>query len=368
MTIDIKGLVAVPMRKATPEWQGVRYYSPDGDLVCKTCTKCRALLVVDSFPRMRGQKDGLSTKCSPCGSAIGRTNYRKRVESKAKSAPQVEDVSGVLDPASGEILTLHKVTKTLMKKTTSSEWRGSTYHDEVGTLVAKTCPKCKNILVSDAFGPSRGRVGNLESYCRKCNSIRYYTQLMQREKDSPGFLKSRSDKRYLKLSTRSPEEVFADTMRLRPDGTKWCRKCRNYREAHKYNSNKYTSDGLSVMCRECHNQDSRDKYHQAAENTWTASGIPWTCYLSTCDKPYQEQDHVIPLELDGPDDLNNLLPMCTHHNRSKSDSSLAEWLRGRHPEALLDTLSTVISFGVTPWTYKDSEETIEGIMTELVVK
>ena len=344
--MDTTGLRCEPMKRVRKDWQGARYYDLSGKLVCKTCTRCREVLPIGTFPKMRGQKDGLSTKCSPCGSAVGMSYYWKKRESVAPLPRKYIDTLEVIIPSTGEVKELRGIEVVMMKKATSTEWRGSVYYDKTGNLVAKSCSRCRNIISPDGFGRSEGKREGLESSCRKCNSSRYYAYLKEREKQEPGFMKNRSEKRYDKLARRSPEEVGNDTRRLREEGAKWCRGCRDHQGIELFNSNKYTSDGLSVMCRKCHNADGRMKYHRVAEKYWTEVGIPHECYLSTCRKPYQEQDHVIPLELGGPDTVENLLPMCEHHNRSKNDSPLEDWLSRRHPEALEDTINTVIGIGI----------------------
>jgi len=42
---------------------------------------------------------------------------------------------------------------------------------------------------------------------------------------------------------------------------------------------------------------------------------------------FEEWDHVVPLDAGGTDTIDNLVPSCRAHNRSKGRKTLFEWLR-----------------------------------------
>lgn len=124
-------------------------------------------------------------------------------------------------------------------------------------------------------------------------------------------------------TARTPEEIVADRLRLRPDGLKWCKK----RAEHdgpiplsEFSDERGTADGLRSLCKLCDNGGIR----RIGEAYWLEVGIPLECVY--CGGPYEHVDHVTPHRRGGTDDPSNLMPSCLPCNNSKRAKPLAEWL------------------------------------------
>lgn len=57
------------------------------------------------------------------------------------------------------------------------------------------------------------------------------------------------------------------------------------------------------------------------------------CTVPGCSKKYQTLDHRIPWSKNGKTSVENLFPMCTEHNLSKSDTEYETWLKSQKIKA-----------------------------------
>lgn len=242
---------------------------------------------------------------------------------------------------------------------------GFRYYSAEEHLVCKTCLMCFEVYTVDKFGKHSYAKDGLSSKCREClktyNSEKYLKKILV----NPEYKKIENSKISQKLMTRTDSEVISDRVRLRTGSRKSCRKCRRSLSFDEFDLCRGNYDGLQHTCRVCRRNDRWDKTRGVHEEYWTAKDISLSCYVSGCEEYGNTSDHVIPIELEGPDILSNLLPQCNSHNSGKNSRSLLKWLQTYHPESLYGTLTTVLSYGVSPWTYLDTPEEISTILTEL---
>ena len=238
------------------------------------------------------------------------------------------------------------------------------YRDDV--LVAKHCGNCNELRLSSDFYPRTDRPDGLQSKCTPCHTATSKESYRRTfEKDSTIYTK-RAETQRTNLRARTDYEIAKDMARLRPNGTKRCRKCKKTLSVIQYYTQRVRSDGLTSHCKTCDTKDARDRYQKPYIAYWIAKGIPLRCYV--CSGDWSEIEHVVPTKLGGTDSEDNLLPTCVVCNRGpngKFNTPLLKWLQTYRPDAIYSTISTVLSYGVSPWTYLDSPEEIDQILTEL---
>lgn len=238
-------------------------------------------------------------------------------------------------------------------------WKGRYCFNTQGILVSKTCSFCRNLLSVDEFNKSSSKKYGVASSCRACMR-RYNSQWASNSADNGKSIGvSRYELRRESNKGRTPEEVAAECNRLRPNGVKKCTSCQTEKTLDMYYASKNYEDGLQYKCKECIISSRSRRY----EKYWKSRKIPLTCYV--CQEPYAHSDHVVPLSLQGPDSIENRLPMCGFHNISKNGTPLLKWLSAHHPDKIYEVLTRVLSYGVSPWTYLDTPEEISTILTEL---
>lgn len=207
-------------------------------------------------------------------------------------------------------------------------------------IVTQSCGRCKQVLPSTDFAPSkRGRDGH---YCRACRrdpsravehkprQCEYCKQLYIPKivQGSPRFCSNTCSNRgnmRRHAATRTKRRELARAQNVcdtcgaslahRRAGTKFCndtcraqftRRWDNYR-ARKLNA---TIEPFTV-----------DELHAC----WIANGInPDECFY--CEGPHEHDDHYIPLSRGGDHCVENLVPACQFCNLSKKDKLAEEWL------------------------------------------
>lgn len=245
------------------------------------------------------------------------------------------------------------------------DWRGTRFYTDDGVLVYKTCLDCRTILSLDLFSKHKSAKDGLRNQCRDCLKKLNSDAYRRRTANNPNYSKEASARGRNKNSSRTHQEMLDDRLRVRPLGSKICLTCRSYLNLDMFHKCMANEDGLQDRCIDCRRKRKWEKKRGVYEENWKSLEIPNVCYLYSCDDPNTEVDHVVPSALNGPDELDNLLPLCKKHNASKQHRTLLKWLSQYYPNDLLPTLSKVLSYGVSPWTYLDSPEEIEQILTEL---
>ncbi|WP_431959215.1 HNH endonuclease [Actinacidiphila sp. bgisy160] len=167
------------------------------------------------------------------------------------------------------------------------------------------------------------RPGGIDTICR----AHHVAAGRARCAANPGAHAADSRAHRARLAARTDAEIAAGRARLRPDGLKRCRKCREQLPLDAFSDNRTRADGLNVDCRDCDNP----KLRRAAMPHIEAMDL-WTCVY--CGGPAEHTDHVIPQAHGGSDDAVNLVPACAECNTSKNAAPVLEWIARRDPELL----------------------------------
>lgn len=231
--------------------------------------------------------------------------------------------------------------------------RGAYYTDSSGILVAKTCPTCSRVLPKEAFGIRNGNKYKygINSECLECVSD-YNRKYRHKSNNTEGMLgtieRNRIDLR--KRSSRTKAQILEDQKKFRPTGTKPCRTCKEELDLSEFRRDRTRTDGLNVMCKKCHVIAVSTSEYGDFLTYWADNGIPIECYA--CLGPFEEVEHIVPLTLDGPNDLTNMLPACRACNRGpggKHRMCMTKWLRTRRPDDYSEVTNRVMSYGVWPF-------------------
>lgn len=256
------------------------------------------------------------------------------------------------------------ITRVLIRKHMKPTGMYKYYID--GTLATKHCGSCGKLKTYEDFYKRSDRPDGIQSKCISCHLESSKKNYQETYEKDPTIYVDRAEARRLILKGRTDQEVNEDRERLRPDGVKACRKCGVIQPLGNYYNQRVRSDGLTSHCKECDTINAKLRYQETYIGYWEGSGIPLVCYI--CQEPWEEVEHVVPEDLDGTDDLSNLLPACKSCNRGgngKFSTPLLKWLQIHKPDILHEVITRVLSYGVSPWTYLDSPEEIQQILTEL---
>lgn len=194
----------------------------------------------------------------------------------------------------------------------------------------KICYSCREYKALNMFTVSRTRLDGLQDTCKECSKERTI---------APEKIKEYRKKHRLALSNRSNEEISIDQLKLRPTGTKVCRKCRESKPLCNFSVKRNEKDGLRTTCKQCDIMLSRYYGKKVYIDYWTINEIPLECYV--CGGKWTEVDHVIASSRGGSDDPCNRLPICKPCNSSKNANPLEEWLIVKHPDKIDDILYKV---------------------------
>ncbi len=191
----------------------------------------------------------------------------------------------------------------------------------------KACTKCREVKPRNDFPRDRRRRDGRKSRCRECcraadRTRRADPEYRERERTADA---ARKRARLAANAARTDEQVAADRARLRPDGMKRCRSCREVLPLDAFSANRARADGLNDTCRLCAHADLL----RAAALKIEALDLYACTY---CGGPAEAIDHVIPRALGGTDDAHNQTPACGSCNSSKNATPVLEWLARRDPE------------------------------------
>lgn len=333
--MDITDLRSEPIKSKMKPTGLYRYY--DGDiLVGKECVSCGICFTIDNYHNAKDKKDGTVSKCKQCVSAQVSSSYADRYDKTGAQVPGwVEEVTQGTD-LEGMIAVPSRRYR---------GWQGVRFYNSDGKIVGKVCPECKKAIAVGLFDRNLGHTDGLSTYCKKCNGSLNKEYASIRQDNDPNYAKNRSKKSYEKYFLRTDEEIAIKRSSIHPEGTKRCRVCRGTRKFTEYDIARGRADGLAQDCKEC----KVTKRRRVCEEYWKIAGIPLVCYLDSCSKGFEEIDHVVPVTLDGSDDLSNLLPICSHHNKRKHGTLLPLWLMDDYPEDYRSTMETVEGYGIDTW-------------------
>ena|SRR5690606_7680149 len=171
-----------------------------------------------------------------------------------------------------------------------------------------------------------------QTICRACNreSLRRRYRRGGAARRAQGRVYAQSYRE--RNSNRSPDEVTAARLRLRPDGVKRCRQG-HLAPLAEFRKNSGCADGLADTCRACHSREVSDATKAKYQAWFEAMGfVPGVCYTG-CGREATTADHLVPRNLGGPDVAENCAPMCQSCNAAKNDNDPWQWLTARELRA-----------------------------------
>ena len=199
------------------------------------------------------------------------------------------------------------------------------------------CSGCRKVFDAEALGGKRT--------CPACRERAKAHAAAARERDPEGVRAAEragrranpaasraTDRRKREgYAARSPEEVAAARLRLRPAGTKRCRACDRGLPLGDFAERSTTADGLQDECRGCRYDRTARRLVRRCMARWEELDL-WAC--AYCGHPWEHVDHVLARSRGGSDEPENLVPACAECNLSKNDRPVVEWfteLRNRAP-------------------------------------
>lgn len=129
------------------------------------------------------------------------------------------------------------------------------------TCPGKWCPGCEQNMCYSAFGPNKARKDGLQSYCRKCFSVKHATFRQKnlehvRESTRVRIRKSREASRQAKIRLERTIE-FDHAVDACICRGKRCPCCKQTKCVSFFNADQCSKSGLHSHCRECYNLKSR---------------------------------------------------------------------------------------------------------------
>lgn len=318
-----QGYKAVPiMRHKNYSTGNYRYYDSAGTLIAKTCSGCNTVKTPAEYAKHRSRKlDGISSKCKTCSKDDESARRKNNPGLVARSSKAQRD-----------------------KYTERSDIQIVEDQIRLHPQGTKRCVYCNNIVVLADFPKDRSKSDGLSTECRNCGR----TRQANKRKTTDGYESAMHRRRRIYHRKRTPEEIEEDRNKARPTGKKKCKRCKTVFPLDNFYSDRGARDGLGDSCKQCAKKSAVELRRARYLAYWMSKGIPQVCYL--CGRPYEHVDHVVPLELGGPDELINMLPMCALHNVGKSDTPLDQWLYQKHPYEMERVLRKVIfEYGVDPY-------------------
>lgn len=194
-------------------------------------------------------------------------------------------------------------------------------------------PEQRAAFQANLNDPRHGTVngyGNLRCRCSRCYEGWIVTDPATGERLTYNAYKYRetNDRR----RARTEAQADADFDRLCPDG-KLCRGCDRVLPKDAFNRGWTRPDGRQIRCTPC--MSARIKRNRELPGFWRSAGIDPTRCLYCGVNQTEESDHFVPLDLEGPDDMSNLVPACRDCNRGRRGKHRRdphEWLLERHPK------------------------------------
>jgi 5-methylcytosine-specific restriction endonuclease McrA len=216
---------------------------------------------------------------------------------------------------------------------------GSVRHwSDDGELLAGTCRECGALTAVAELSSSRAHPGGRHLLCRPCNAARLAiyddahpeakrarSRASRLARTAAGLTVADNRSTRDRRRRRAPAQLALDLTRLRPDGLKRCRLCREQLPIAAYGPDAAGPDGLRTECRPCDAAAKARRRIGAYVTSWEDRDL-WTC--AYCGAPFEEIEHVLALSAGGADVPENTVPSCEACNRGpggKHDADLFEW-------------------------------------------
>lgn len=255
------------------------------------------------------------------------------------------------------------LTEVKMQRADSSGWRGA-YYVQGKECIAKTCSSCRNVLSAEEFGRRKNRKYGLKSQCAGCDRAtvtRVRSKVVDGTRRSVVYNRRNAEK----YRSRTPEELTADQVRLRPTGSKACNGCNIEKHLSAFYLLRLSPDGLTALCIDCTKQANYSKREDDFLSAWESLAIPLKCYL--CGGPYEHIEHLIPKILGGVHGPENTRPACGKCNRpgGKWNKPLEHYIFSvNHPtKTRAQILYEIVMSGTWPFALTTPEEFVEQCKT-----
>ncbi|WP_169053948.1 HNH endonuclease [Agromyces sp. H66] len=217
----------------------------------------------------------------------------------------------------------------------------------------KRCTRCGETKALDDFPRDKRRRDDRASSCRECDrerkaryraenadkvreqqaryraenadKIRERSREYSRRRVASGRDAEDTRRKHARRAARSDAEIAADRARLRPDGLKRCRTCREPLPLAAFGDDRSRPDALRASCRDCAAARAARRYLGVYLDDWERRDL-WTC--AYCGGPFSDVEHVEPVSLGGLDVPENTVPACWSCNRGpggKHDRPLFDW-------------------------------------------
>ena len=280
----------------------------------KTCSRCKESKSTDQFRNNSANPDSLARYCKGCHRKIDEKHRRSRSQ---RSDSEILEVILTKYPELVKRCSMCKLELSIdsfasdrtifdglsprcrscssLKGATVRAARARKHTLGRSKMESKKCPKCGT--VSDNFGHDSTTVDGFRTYCRSCT------------KDFSAEIR-------LRLLSRTSDEMESDQNRLRPDGKKACFSCKAVKPLGRFYKHSSQADGLSAMCKDCHNERKVDRRLETVSALKEKYGN--RCLYPGCEETENLQiDHVVPRSRGGVDDFSNYQLLCREHNMKK---------------------------------------------------
>lgn len=208
----------------------------------------------------------------------------------------------------------------------------------------KYCPRCKETKENKEFNTSSSQSDGLQSYCRSCQND-YRKDAVKR--NAPYIVRSRATKRkkwaeneeYREEQKAKSREFRTNTPeyfqeyrerngeKLRAESRRYNKSEAGRKATRKYRHSEKGRMALRICDARRYNKE-RKLPHDFTLDDWQEILTVFGGRCAYCDEEVDklEQDHFIPVAMEGGYERGNILPACPSCNRRKSDKSPLNFL------------------------------------------
>lgn len=303
--------------KKEPRFQ----FDGSGAIVNKKCSTCQEWKPLSGYGKSNRTKDGLKNECLQCRRAKAQVYDLKR-------------------------RTRRKPSKTYL-------------FDEFGNKIKKYCAGCGEWKSLDSFRKQSGK-NYLLSKCVACYS--------KREKSNYENNKPEYSERFREYYQSNRDEILERVKKYTAENSE---AVRAYQEKYRIEN----AEILAIKSAESHKKWKKNNpikvlaYTQSRRAAklsvlatlddkqwlWLLGICNYTCVVDGCGKPFEHQDHAIPLN-PGTHTLDNVQPLCQTHNLKKN----RKYIDYRSDSLKRKVRKYMRSLGLTPLTKKQ----IDGLIAD----
>ncbi len=197
----------------------------------------------------------------------------------------------------------------------------------------KTCKGCGQLLTLECFSKKKSNKDGLNTRCKECEKARH----RQYRKDNPHIQKNYKEshkeqykeqyKQYSKQYRETHKEKIQEYDRQRKQTEKYKEQQRAYRQTETYKiNNKIRSHKRRAQCKDSQGLISCEISNEVLTEWFNNRCAYSNKELSTDNINW---DHIIPLHLNGANELWNLIPSYSNYNCSKGAQEPLEWYQAQ---------------------------------------